>query len=229
MAHKGKDVLNDVLVIAPHPDDETLGCGGTLLKHKAAGARIHWLVVTGMTTKGGYTRTRIDWRKKEIDQVERAYGFSSVNLLNLPAARLDATALQDIITPIGKTIEGIRPGIVYLPSPYDIHSDHRVVHDAAMSCCKCFRFPSIRKVLLYEVMSETDFPRISSETFHPNSFSDISGFIDQKTKIMKMFAGEMGIHPFPRSEQGIRALATVRAAAAGCEFAEAFMLQREIW
>ena len=83
--------------------------------------------------------------------------------------------------------------------------------------------------MLYEVPSETDFPHRSSEAFLPTSFSDISNYIDEKIRIMKIFKSEMGTHPFPRSEKNIRALATIRGAAAGFLFAESFMLYKELW
>jgi N-acetylglucosamine malate deacetylase 1 len=117
----------------------------------------------------------------------------------------------------------------YLPFPGDVHSDHEVVFDACVACSKSFRYPFIRRILAYETLSETEFgisPEVSG--FRPNLWVDISSYMVQKIEIMKMYEGEMGEHPFPRSERNIRALATVRGARSGQQSAEAFMILEEL-
>jgi len=221
--------MSKVSIIAPHPDDETLGCGGTILKHSANGDSIHWLIITDMTEKQGFNSQVIKQRQEEIDSVAQMYRFKSVHNLNLPTMQLDEISLADIINTISKIFLEIKPQTVYLPNRSDVHSDHRTVFHAAWSCCKTFRFPFIRRVLMYEIPSETDFaPALPETAFLPNVFSDISQHIDQKIEIMRIYRGEMKEHPFPRSERNIRSLATVRGATAGVEYAEAFMLLKEV-
>ncbi|MCK5188181.1 MAG: PIG-L family deacetylase, partial [Deltaproteobacteria bacterium] len=136
----------------------------------------------------------------------------------------------DIINAINQIFKDIKPDIVYLPNRSDVHSDHRITFHAAWSCCKTFRFPFIRRVLMYEIPSETDFaPALPETAFFPNIFSDISQHLEKKIEIMRVYKGEMKKHPFPRSEQNIRSLATVRGATANVEYAEAFMLLREVF
>lgn len=221
---------NQILCVAPHPDDETLGCGGTLLRHRADGDDIHWLIVTAMSEELGYSPEQIKTRDKEITVVAEAYGFAKVTQLGLPAARLDTFPLGDIITAVGEAFESIKPETVYLPFPGDAHSDHRVTFDAVSACCKWFRYSSVRRVVAYETLSETDFGIDPTQApFRPNLFVDVSAHLDDKIRIMKTYDGEMGAFPFPRSEQAILALAHRRGSQAGCHAAEAFMVLKDVF
>src|SRR5688572_26416578 len=146
-----------ILAVAPHPDDETLGCGGTLLRHVALGDRVYWLIVTDLTTEHGYPAAVAKRRASEISSVAAAYGFAGVYNLSLPPTRLDAMPRADLVAAIGRVVKEVAPRTVYLPFRGDVHTDHRVVFDASAACTKWFRYPSIRRVLCYEVLSETDF------------------------------------------------------------------------
>jgi len=219
-----------IIIISPHPDDETLGCGGAILKHSAAGDTIHWLIVTSMSEKQGFSPQVIKQRQEEIESVAQMYDFETVHNLNLPTTRLDEIPIGDIINGISKVLLEVKPHTVYLPNRSDVHSDHMIVFNAAWSCCKIFRFPFIRRVLMYEIPSETDFaPALPESAFFPNIFSDISPHLDRKIEIMREYRDELREHPFPRSEQNIRSLATVRGATANVKYAEAYMLLREVF
>lgn len=218
-----------ILVIAPHPDDETLGCGGTILKLKSLGNAVHWLIVTTIEGVTGFPQDRVPVRQAEIEAVQRAYDFDGVHSCALPAARLDVLDKGSLIGAIGSVVKDIRPDRVYLPYRNDVHSDHAAVFDAAISATKTFRSPFVRSIYVYETLSETDFGlRPDDPGFRPNLYEDISGFIDKKIEIMAKFEGEMGHFPFPRSEECLRALATLRGAQANCQAAEAFMILKEI-
>ncbi len=219
----------DVLVIAVHPDDETLGCGGTLFRHVAQGDKIHWLIATSVSTEGGFSTERCASRAEEIDRVSKLYNFHSVHQLELNTMHVDEYTCSHIIAGISSVVKKVQPTIVYLPFKGDPHSDHRIIFDAAYSCTKNFRYPSIRRILMMEVPSETDFaPSTKEDAFIPNFFIDISDYIEQKKAAMQIFSSELGNHPFPRSLRNIEAWATVRGATAGCEYAEAFMLLKEV-
>ena len=126
-------------------------------------------------------------------------------------------------------MQQVEPETLYIPYRNDIHSDHTVVFDAAVACTKIFRYPSIRNVYVYEVLSETEFGmRTDDPGFRPNLYIDISTWVDRKIEIMKKFTGEMGEFPFPRSETCIRAQAALRGSQAGVLAAEAFMILKEI-
>jgi LmbE family N-acetylglucosaminyl deacetylase len=220
--------VTDVVVIAPHADDETLGCGGTLLRHAASGDKIHWILVTSMSANR-FSENRIAARRAEIDAVREAYSFSSVYELDFPTAQLDSIATSDLVARIGKAILDIGPEIVYLPFPGDVHTDHRVVFMAAAATTKWFRYPSVKKVLACEIPSETDFG-ISPDVigFRPNLYVDITPWLDRKIEILSTYDGELLMHPFPRSIAGVRALALIRGAQSGCVAAEAFMVIKEV-
>lgn len=223
------EVRNTVVVIAPHPDDETLGCGGTLLKHKASGDQIHWVVVTHMSEKNGYSRDAVSAREDTIRRVSDCYSFESVHNFEMAPAGLDQVAITELVRRISEVFAALGPEIVYIPYRGDIHTDHAITFDAAASCTKWFRYPSVRKVLAYETLSETDFaidPDVGG--FRPNVFVDISAHLDEKIAIANLYASEMAAFPFPRSETALRALAQVRGCASGFYAAEGFMLLREL-
>lgn len=220
--------MSIVLVVAPHPDDETLGCGGTVLKHAARGDAVHWLIVTAMSASTGFSAPAMDRRQEEIRLVSERYGFHGVHSLGLDAARLDTLPMSVLVDRIGDVFRSVEPETVYLPYRQDVHTDHAAVFDAAVACTKWFRHPSVVRVLVYETLSETDFsltPGISG--FSPNAFVDVTDHLEEKVSIMKLYESETAIHPFPRSETAIRSLAQVRGAAAGYEAAEAFMLLKD--
>jgi len=217
--------MNKVLIVAVHPDDETLGCGGTLLKHKANGDEIHWLICTETNPKNDFFKER----EKEIEKVTNIYGFDSVTNLQLKTMQIDEYSMSDLITKISKVINDIKPSTIYLPFKSDVHSDHRKIFEASYSCTKSFRYPCIKKIYMMEVLSETEFaPSVKEDSFVPNTFVDISEYMGKKIEIMQVFNSELEEHPFPRSERSLRALATLRGATAGCEYAESFVLLKEI-
>lgn len=218
-----------IIVLAPHPDDETMGCGGTLLRHAAEGDKIHWLILTGMKPELGFSPSRMESRAQEIQEVTKQYGFSSVHSFQFPTTRLDTIPLGDIVQKIATVFQEVKPEVVYLPSRSDVHSDHRVAFDAGAACTKWFRHPSVKRVLAYEALSETEFAiDPTTDTFRPNVFVNIEKFLQKKLDIMKLYASELGDFPFPRSEETIRALASLRGSSSGTVAAEAFMLLRDI-
>lgn len=221
--------MNKVIVVAPHPDDETLGCGGSILKHKSKGDEINWLIVTAITEDIGYVHDKILERSLEIQKVSKAYEFSSVHQCGFPTTRLDIIPMLDMVQKIGSIFQEVKPNVVYLPYRGDVHTDHRIVCDVVSSCLKWFRYPFVERVLAYETLSETDTALIpDNNAFRPNVFMDISLFLEKKIDIMKFYKGEMGVFPFPRSEEAIRALASLRGVASGFKAAESFMLLKEI-
>lgn len=215
-----------ILVIAPHPDDETLGAGGTLLRAIASGRPVHWLIVTKMRAEDGWPADKMARREAEIKAVADAFGFAGVHILPYPAARLDTFPMGDLVASIGAVVKETQPEIIMLPHRGDAHSDHAAVHDAGAACAKWFRYPSVRWTLVYETLSETDASVQDAETFQPDVFVDISAQLDEKLRITELFGDEIQPFPFPRSLQALRALAETRGVACGATAAECFMLLR---
>lgn len=221
--------MNTVLTIAVHPDDETLGCGGTMLRHKDEGDDIHWMIVTAMKAPGGYHTEAISERNQEIEKVSHSYGFTGIHKLDFATRFLDQVPMNDIIVSMRKVIQAIQPNIIYLPFRHDVHSDHQFAFKAAYSCTKSFRYPFLKRILMMETISETEFtPPLSGSVFAPNVFIDITKYFHKKIETMKIFRSELDQHPFPRSVENIESLAKLRGATAGCQYAEAFMLLKEI-
>jgi Uncharacterized proteins, LmbE homologs len=220
--------MKNVVVVAPHPDDETLGCGGTLLRHKEQGDAVHWIIVTEMLEEHGFSPERIAARDREIQEVAERYAFQSVVRLGFPTTKLDEIPMSELVGKMSEAFQNIRPNILYVPYRGDVHTDHQYVFDAAVSCSKWFRYPYVEKILVYETLSETDFGMDpDTNGFRPNVYVDISRFLDQKLKIMQVYQSEIGEFPFPRSIETIRALASIRGSAGGFAASEAFMLLKE--
>lgn len=215
------------IIIAPHPDDETLGAGGTLLRRKAEGGNVAWLIVTTISIEAGWTAEKTKQREGEIQRVTELYGFDEVFALNFSTTKLDAIPMSELVAAVSDVFGSFSPEEVFVPHPSDVHTDHRVVFDAVAACTKWFRYPSIKRVLAYEALSETDFGLGTNQGFRPNVFVDIEPFLSGKLRAMDIYASELGKFPFPRSHEAIRALATLRGAASGFKAAEAFELLRE--
>lgn len=216
-----------VLVVAPHPDDEILGCGGTLLRRRAEGAEVDCLIVTGMSEQAGWAAEQVKQRAGEIQRVAAMMGFRRVVQLGLQPTQLDTVPLASLVQRIGDVIKDSAPAEILVPAPTDVHSDHRVVFDAVSSCAKWFRYPSVMRIMAYETLSETDFALNPSAGFSPNVFVDISAYVELKLEVLQVYGSELAPHPFPRSLEALRALAQVRGAASGFAAAEAFQLLRE--
>jgi LmbE family N-acetylglucosaminyl deacetylase len=221
--------VRKVLVVAPHADDESLGCGGTILKHIAQGDEVHWLLVTGMSVESGFSQEQIEIRESEIKAVTGLYGFKQVHELYLPPASLDCLPKGQIIGAISSVVKVVEPEVIYTVYRNDAHSDHEVVFDAVMSATKSFRYPYIKRVLAYETISETDFGMKPEDGgFRPNVYFNISKYLERKLEILDVFSSEMGEFPFPRSRKALEALAILRGVQSSCNAAEAFMLLKEI-
>ena len=222
--------MSKVLVIAPHPDDELLGCGGTLLRRKNEGATLGWVIMTKISEDTGWSKESVQERKNEIEQVRKGLGVQPGHLFQLgfPTTRLDTLPMGELIAKVSEVFQIFQPEEVFIPHQGDAHSDHRITFEAVSACTKWFRYPSVKRVLSYETLSETEFSLDSSKAFQPNVFVDISSYLEQKLELLRIYASELGEFPFPRSETAIQALAQFRGASSGFEYAEGFELLREI-
>jgi len=217
--------MSKVLFIAVHPDDETLGCGGTILKHKAQGDEIYWLLITSNRNHPLFSNEDASLTDKMIQRVSKSYRFDKVYELNYPAVLLHTIDTAVLIQSIDAVLNEVKPNIIYTMFHNDVHSDHRVAFDALYACTKSFRKSFIDKIYMIEALSETEFaPPLPSTSFIPNVFVDITDYMDKKLEIMSMYDTEMMEEPYPRSLSSIKALARIRGSRAGVMYAEAFML-----
>jgi len=217
-----------VLIISVHPDDETLGCGGTILKHNFLKDEVFWMIITKPDKSLGFSEEFIGERKKQIKDISKAYDFKRTYELGYLTTRLHTVDFNELINKVSVIINEIKPEVIYMNNRSDIHTDHQVTAKALFSCTKSFRYPFIKKVLMYECISETEIaPVLPENIFIPNVYSDITNFIDKKIEIMKIYESEVQEPPLPRSLENIKALARYRGSSCGVNYAEAFMLIRE--
>ena len=186
-----------------------------------------WLIVTSISTMHGFSDEKVKQRADEIKNVAELFGFDAIYELSFPTTQMDRIPMSDLVSAISSVFKSFEPNEVFVPHPADVHTDHGVVFNAVASCTKWFRYPSVKRVLAYETLSETDFCLGTSQGFQPNVFVNIEPFLERKLRAMEIYASELGEFPFPRSHEAIRALATLRGAASGFKAAEAFELLRE--
>ena len=215
--------MKNIVVIAPHPDDETLGCGGTLLRHKSDGHSISCINITNVKVEYGWSSSFVQNRKNEIDKVVKKYNFDTFFDFDLKPSNLGEINFGELVSKISKVFLNIKPQIIYFPYLHDVHSDHQIVSKSVNSNLKWFRQPSIEKALMYETISETNFNFLQGN-FSPNYFVNISKHMKDKLEIMKIYKSEFKKHPFPRSNDSIKALAILRGSQSGYKFAEAFKM-----
>lgn len=203
--------------------------GGTILREKEVGNEIAWLNITNIFESQGFSKEKILERQIEIEKVCGLYKFDRFYNLNIPTMTLSSLNFEKLISDISFVFQEFKPNRIFVSNRSDAHSDHRWLFSAVAACSKVFRYPFIEQVFMYECLSETEFaPQLSENLFIPNYFIDISDFLDKKIQIMKIYKSELDIHPFPRSIENIKALATYRGASCGVKYAEAFHLVKFI-
>lgn len=218
-----------ILIIAPHPDDEVLGCGGTIAKHSENGDEVYLCIVTK-----GYPP---DWSKEfikneraEIGKASKILGIKKTFFLDFPAAKLDTVPEKELNEGLSMCLNKVKPQMVYIPHRGDINKDHYLIFKAATVVTRPKPESSIKKVLSYEVLSETEWgvPQLKKDIFVPNVYIDISETLKDKLKAMSCYKNELKQYPHPRSLEAITVLAKKRGIEVGLEAAEAFIVIREI-
>lgn len=227
--------INRVLVVAAHPDDEVLGCGGTISRHADTGDDVQVLIVAEGATSRLQHRDRVKFND-ELSALAKAaktagsiLGAAGVEILNLPDNRLDSLDRLDLIKQIEMRIDRIQPDVVYVHHAGDVNVDHRRLHEAVVTACRPTPGQKVRKLLSFEVASSTEWqPPGSAPTFQPNWFVDISKQWERKRQALQAYSSEMRAWPHSRSIDAIEHLARWRGAQIGVEAAEAFCLLRQL-
>jgi N-acetylglucosamine malate deacetylase 1 len=221
-----------VAAIVAHPDDEVLGCGGTLRRHVLAGDAVSVVILAdGETSREtvGQSAAAIERRSTAAQQAAEILGVGNLQMHSLPDNRLDGEVLLDIVKIVERHITEIRPDIVYTHHAGDLNVDHRRVHEAVVTACRPQLGHPVETLLFFEIASSTEWqPPHSASPFLPNWFVDITHTVATKLEALTAYAHEMRDWPHPRSYRGVEHLARWRGAIAGCDAAEAFMLGRRI-
>lgn len=233
-----QNTTDSVLVIAAHPDDETLGCGATIARLTAAGRDVHVLfAATGVTSR----HTEVDNNdeavvrelaalKADAARAGAVLGVASQAFLGFPDNRLDTVPLMELAHRLKMHVDALRPGIVFTHHFGDYNWDHGRVHEATLMACRANPgefYP--RHLYSYEVLSSTERTLgAPHRLFAPNVFVDATATLDRKIAALQCYASELGVYPHPRSPEAVRQLAGVRGSSVGINFAEAFQLLRTV-
>lgn len=216
-----------VLVIAPHPDDEVLGVGGTIAKRANAGDE----VTVCICTKGVHSMFDPKIIKAGRDEARRAHtylGVSETIFLDLPAAELDSLPMTGIVGMLENVVSETCPDEIFIPHHGDIHNDHKTISAAAMVALRPKRFKKPVRILSYEVPSETGWDAPTTENaFIPNVYEDITDTITKKLNSVLIYKSQAEQWPGARSAGAVEALAKYRGSTVCIPYAEAFQLVRQ--
>lgn len=217
-----------VLVIAPHPDDEVIGVGGTIAKRVKEGHIVYVCVVT-KAFPPLFSEEIVEKARKECREADKALGVIETSFLDFPAVTLETVPRYELNGGISKTIQRIQPDEVYIPHRGDMQLDHKMIVDAAMVGLRPKYNHKVSRIYAYETLSETgwDIPNTTNE-FIPTVYENISETLTDKLNAMKKFQTQLGEFPDARSTGAIKALAEFRGAIVNVKAAEAFSLIREI-
>ena len=226
---------NNVLVVAAHPDDEYLGCGGTLLRHVKNGDRVHILILAeGLTSRDQHRD--LDRRRGELHALHESsqmaadlLGAESLKICAFPDNRMDGVDLLDVVKCVEEQIELLGPNIIYTHHAGDVNIDHLITHKAVVTAARSLPASRVDRLIFFETVSSTEWQMpYTKDAFLPNWFVQIDEFIDKKIALLRCYAGEMKEYPHPRSYEGIEHLARYRGQTIGVKYAEAFSLGRNI-
>lgn len=216
-----------VLVIAPHMDDEVLGCGGVIAKHLKNKDDVFVCFIANRIYHHRFDKEKNDIEKLHAMEAKKILGYKQAVFLELNDERLDIS-IQDIIILLEKYVNKIKPAVVYVPFQGDNNQDHRAVFDAARVVLRPVAAPFINSVYMYEIPSSTEqLPSLADTAFLPNYYVNIKKYIPKKFQAFRCYKTEKRPYPHPRSEEALKVLSRKRGIEIGFEYAEAFMVLRQ--
>lgn len=220
--------MKNVLVVAPHPDDEILGCGGTMLKHIEAGDNVYVCIVTHATPPI-YPEGASKGIQEAARQCHQWMGVKDTFFLNFPTVMLETVYRFKINDALLDVVQKTKTDVLYIPHYGDMQKDHQIVAEACMVAARPKYSHKVSMVFGYETMSETgwNIPNVQNE-FMPNTFVDISQYLEKKKEALQYYESQLNPFPDARSLGAIEALAKYRGALMHLNAAEAFMLLREL-
>lgn len=225
----------NILVIAAHPDDEVLGCGGAIARHTDEGSHVHVLIMVEGATSRHESRDRtavkenLDGLNKSAHAAAEILGVETLRMEQFPDNRLDSVDRLDLIKVIEEEIDKHQPGIVYTHHIGDVNIDHRILHDSVIAACRPQPDSCVKELAFFEVPSSTEWqPPESAPAFLPNYFIEIEKYLDRKLEALRAYQSELREYPHPRSLEAVEYLARWRGATVGYTAAEAFILGRKV-
>ena len=221
----------NILVVASHPDDEVLGCGGTIYNLKKKGAKISVLFLSDGESSRKHPKINklILERKKQATEAARILGVQKIFFGNFPDNSMDSVPLLKIIQFIEKHIKKIKPDTIFTHFESDLNVDHQITSKAVITACRPIKNQTVKSILFFEILSSSEWNiSIKNKSFKPNYFVDISKSIKFKLKALKQYKREMRTWPHPRSIEGVKLLSKTRGSSVGLSNAEAFILGRYV-
>ena len=224
-----------VLIVAAHPDDEVLGCGGTIARLVSQGHEVFVLFISeGVSSRGMFPLDN-SWnpqiRQREVYALNAStvLGFQIVGFLRYPNLRMTGIPILELAKEIETTISKFTPDTIYTHHFGDMNSDHRITYEAVITACRPKPSMSVRRIYTFEIPSSTEWGQAAGlPVFSANRYVDISNFFPQKMEALRCYAEEMRLPPHPRSTDGVEALARLRGFSVCLPFAEAFSVIREL-
>lgn len=217
-----------ILVVAPHCDDEVLGCGGTIAKYAASGNDVYVLVVT-KAVEPLFSKDLAEQVRNEGRAADKLLGVKETIFFDFPAAMMEDVPRYKINDAFTKIIQQIKPDIVFMPHRGDMQLDHKLTVDSLMVALRPKYDHIVKHIYAYETLSETGWDiQNHTNAFIPNVFIDISDYLNLKLEAMKLFESQLAEFPQARSIEAIRALAEYRGATMTMRAAEAFVAIREV-
>lgn len=215
-----------VLVVAAHPDDEIIGCGGTMAKHVRNKDEVNVLFLAD--GESSRFNKNIKSRRKMAESANKIIGTKSLKFLNLRDNQLDSYTLLKIIKKVEDCINKVKPDIIYTHYVNDLNIDHRITNQAVLTASRPFQNATVKKILTFEILSSTGWNSHQFNNFIPNYHEDISKFLDIKIKSLKCYNNEILNNNEARSYRGVKALSEIRGCMVGLKNAEAFLVERII-
>ncbi len=217
-----------ILIISPHPDDETLSVGGMISKFTSSGAEFFILTVSGHMPPL-YSEKDYKTTIKEAEEAYKVLGVTNYEFLNIPATMVSNEPVHELNGKISSIISDFLPEIVLIPFP-DRHIDHRVIFESSMVATRPVGDgKKIEIVASYETLSETHWNAPFIEpNFYPNWVVDITSDIETKIKALKCYKSQISDFPGPRSIEAVEALAKFRGTQSGFAFGEALNIIRQV-
>jgi LmbE family N-acetylglucosaminyl deacetylase len=218
----------NILFIAPHPDDEVLGCGGIIRRFANEGNQVFVLIASRGCTKL-FDQSKVENVRLEAKEAHKLLGVTETFFLEYPAPELDTVPIADLSRDFSKIIADNKINILFLPHRGDIHNDHKVVFNAGLVAARPVGCYTVTEIYCYETLSETEWAApFGDDAFIPNFFVNIEETYTLKVKALTCFKSQLRKFPNPRSLETIEALAKFRGATVGFKMAEAFMIIRQV-
>ena len=216
-----------ILIVAAHPDDEMLGCGGTIIKYKKF-SEIEVMFMTDGVSSREKNKSKALKRKEESLKLFKFLELKKPTFLNFPDNKMDSIPMLKIVKQIEKKIKKFKPNVIITHFSNCLNIDHKKTFEAVMTASRPLKNTNIKTILSFEILSSTEWSQNYEDNFNPNFFVDISDLIAKKINALKFYKSELKKFPHSRSLKGVESLAKFRGISCGCKNAEAFYLARHI-